>query len=798
MSDAIDRKVIGQRVRRLEDRTLLKGEARFVADITLPGMLHVAFIRSPYAHAMIESIDTANALSLPGVVAVFTAKEIAQGLTRLRMPLGFPTDALPKDITPYVLSPKEVCFVGEPVAMVVAHSRREAEDGAGAVDIVYEPLPVSADFRRAIEPDAPKVRTEVTDNVLTRFRINYGDCAAARQTAAREFHTELHQHRGGAHPMEGRGIIASFDDATGDFNVWASTQMAHDLKFTIADMLGLPESRIRVLAPSVGGGFGAKFMVYPEDIAVAAAAYLMKQPLKWIEDRQEHFVSAIQERDQYWDMTIAVDADARILAISGKMIHDQGAYTPQGINCPYNAATSVTGPYIVPNYDVEVVVAQTNKVYTIPVRGAGYPEAVFVMERLLDLVADELGMDRAEVRRRNLIPPSKMPYTKPLKARSNAPIVLDTGDYLAAQAEVLERIGYEDFPRRQAEALRQGRYIGIGLGQGVKGTGRGPFESGAVAVSSTGRILVTTGAMHMGQGLGTALAQICAETLGVAVEKVEVISGDTSKISLGIGGFASRQTVTAGSSVLLAAERVREKALLVASQLLAQPVEQLLLKDGYVEKRDAPETRISLADIARKLRGVPGYSMPPGVDAGLEATCHWQIDSLSYANSCHACEVEVDIVTGGITLTRYVALQDSGRLINPTMVEGQLHGGIVHGIGNAMFEFMNYDDEGQPLSTTFADYLLATAPEIPRIELILHESPAPSNPLGVKGVGEGGTIPVAAAIASAVESALKPFQVRIQRVPISPVHLMEQIAASEEAARVLQGAGAEPQITEKV
>ncbi|HTJ99464.1 MAG TPA: xanthine dehydrogenase family protein molybdopterin-binding subunit [Bordetella sp.] len=766
---------IGQRVRRIEDTPLLRGRGQYVADVSLPDTLHVAFVRSPHAHAEIRGVDTASALAREGVVAVVTAREMEQYLTRLRMPLGFPTAALPPDITPFVLTPHEVCFVGEAVAMVIATSRYAAEDGAGEVYVDYEPLPALSDCRDADKPESPPVRRESPDNVLTRFTVAYGDCDQAFAQAAHVFKESLHQHRGGAHPMEGRGLVAEFDPVRDTLTVWSSTQMSHELQFTLADMLGMAETRIRVIAPDVGGGFGAKFLIYPEEIAVAAVAMQMRRPIKWIEDRAEHFVSSIQERDQYWDVEIAVDAQAKVLGIRGRMVHDQGAYTPQGINCPYNAVTGVTGPYIVPNYAIDAVVAQTNKVYTIPVRGAGYPEGAFVMERLLDSVARGMSLDRAEVRRRNLVPVDKLPYVKPLKIRSGKAITLDSGDYLKSQETVLQAIDYAGFRQRQAAARAEGRYIGIGLAHAVKGTGRGPFESGSVKISSTGRISVATGAMHMGQGMRTAMAQIVADVLGVEIDHVQVISGDTSFISMGIGGFASRQTVTAGSSILLAARQVQAKARKVAAALLSVDESVLTMQGGRVYLSDQPEKGVTLAQVARALRGIPGYDLPAGAGAGLEATVYWEPDAMTYANAFHACEVEVDIDTGGVAITRYVGLHDCGKLINPLIVEGQIHGGIVHGIGNALFEFMRYDENAQPLTTTFAEYLLPTSTEIPHLELLFTESATDANPLGVKGVGEVGTIPVTSAIASAIDDALADFGVHIAAIPVDPVALVEQL-----------------------
>jgi aerobic carbon-monoxide dehydrogenase large subunit len=413
------------------------------------------------------------------------------------------------------------------------------------------------------------------------------------------------------------------------------------------------------------------------------------------------------------------------------------------------------------------------------VRGAGYPQAAFAMERLMDRLARELQLDRAELRRRNLIPAEKMPYLKPLKTRAGEQAQYDSGDYPGCQAEILRAAAWDDFPRRQADARQSKRYIGIGIAHGIKGTGRGPFEFGGVRVSPTGRITVSTGAAAMGQGVATALAQICAESFGVRAEDVTVVAGDTAAAPLGLGGFASRQTVTAGSSVRIAAQAVAAKARKLASHMLEAAEEDLEIVDGEVRVVGAPQLAVKLGEISRILKGAPGYGFPQGIDPGLEANATFRIDQLAYSNACHVVEVEVDIETGGVTILRYLAIQDSGRRVNPLIVEGQVHGGIAHGIGNAVFEWMGYDAQGQPVTTTFADYLLPTATEVPRFETLYKESPSPHNPLGVKGVGEVGVIPAAAAIVSAIEDALSPFGVKISQMPIMPHELVALIARHE-------------------
>ena len=768
---------IGQRVLRLEDGPLLRGGGRFVDDLKFAGMLEAAFVRSPHAHAGIRGINCDAARRLTGVHAVLTLADLAPLLTAERLPLQFRTDQLKGDVAPFILAKDEVVYVGEVVAIVVAQTRAIAEDAAALVEVDYEPLPAISDCRAALRPGAPLVHRNKSSNLLIEFRQAYGDAAAAFARAPHRARVSLKQHRGGAHSMEGRGAAAVYDANEERLTLWTSTQLAHEVRAFLMRLLRLDENRIRVVAPDVGGGFGGKFVLYPEEVAVATASLLLHRPVKWIEDRREHFCACVQERDQYWDVESAFDNEGRVLGVRGELIHDQGAYTPQGLNLPYNTSTGVPGPYIVPAYDLWVRVVETNKVATMPVRGAGYPEASFTMERLLDAIAHELKMDRAEVRRRNLVPAEKMPYVTPLKTRSGSAIAYDSGDFPRCVAMATEAIDYSGFAERQRRAREDGRYLGIGVGNGVKGTGRGPFESGIVRIGRSGRISVYTGAMPMGQGIRTALAQICAEQFAVEAENVSVVAGDTAVIPYGQGGFASRQTVTAGSSVHMAAIKVREKALAVAAHLLETSVEDLELRNGRIEVVGAPGSGLSLREVAEAVSGVPGYSMPGKFDPGLESMQSFLPDALTYGMGCHAVEVEVDVETGRVRILRYVVVNDSGRLINPMIVEGQLVGGTAHAIGNTLYEWMGYNDDAQPLTTTFADYLLPTAPEVPNIELHFLQSPSPLNPLGVKGVGESGCVPAAGAIVAAIEDAVSPFGVKIGEYPVTPAKLFALIAA---------------------
>jgi aerobic carbon-monoxide dehydrogenase large subunit len=781
---------VGERTRRVEDPALLTGRALFVDDIALPGTLSAAFVRSSFAHAAIRKIDKSAALALPGVIAVYTLEDLRPHLTSDRTPLGqsvrelvgLATKSLRENISPFILARDEVCYVGDPIAVVVAENRYVAEDAAQMVEVDYEPLVAVSDCRAAAKPDAALVHRSVPNNILAEYTVGYGDCKEAFSGAAHVFDLSLTQHRGCAHPIEGRGVLAHHDVVEDRTTVWTSTQSPHEIRLSLIQLLDVDDEKLRVITPDVGGGFGAKYLIYPEEVVVPLAARLLGRPVKWIEDRREHFLTSIQERDQYWDLEIALDDDAKILGVRGTLINDQGAYTPQGINVSYNSATSLPGPYRLPNYQLEILAVETNKVPTMPVRGAGYPQGAFAIERLLDLAATQLKIDRAEIRRRNLVPPEAMPYTTPLKTRAGTPVKYDSGDFPKCQSMALQAVGYSQFRARQEKARNEGRYIGLGVANGVKGTGRGPFETGIVRIGRSGKISVYSGAAAMGQSTKTMLAQIAADQFGVSPEDINVIAGDTAYVSMGHGGFASRQTVNAGSSTHIAAKGVREKVLKIAAELLGLPVDSLTLRDGRVV---GPDTNLSidLGDLAREAIGIPGYSLPKGIDPGLEQTTNFMPAGLTYSNASHCVEVEVDIGIGSVRVVRYVVVSDCGRLINPMIVEGQIVGGVVHGIGNALLERMAYDENAQPLTTNFGEYLLPTATELPRIEVLTHVSPSPLNPLGVKGVGECGVIPAAAAIMSAIENALEPFAVRIAETPLFPERVLQLIEEGRAAGR---------------
>jgi aerobic carbon-monoxide dehydrogenase large subunit len=769
----------GARVKRLEDPTLLKGRGRFVDDLHLPGMLHAAFVRSPHAHARIRSVSAERARGVRGVRAVMTLADLPPAVGQRRLPLLVPNPAIRQPWTQFALAKDEACYVGEAVAVVVAQSRYAAEDGAAQVGVDYEVLPASADCRTAIDPGAALAHLGSNDNVAARFPVGYGDVRAAFAGAAHVFTESLWHHRGCGQALECRGVLANYDELADLLTVWSATQSPHGTKRSLVEALGRDENQIRVIAPDVGGGFGPKGIFYPEETVVPACAMLLGRPVKWTEDRLEHFTCATQERDQYWDVEIAVGSDGRILGVRGAMIHDTGAYLPWGMIMPYIAATTMPGPYVVPSFRMDVTVALTNKTPTTPVRGAGRPQAVFAMERLLDRVARELRLDPADVRRRNLVPPDRMPYAVGLMSRDGSPVTYDSGDYPACQAKALESAAYADFPARQTRARAEGRLIGIGIANYVEGTGLGPFEGAIVRVMPSGKVFLVTGAAPQGQGHRTTLAQICADHLGVRPEDVTVVMADTAAIPMGIGTFASRIAVNAGSSVHVAAAAVREKILTLAAHMLEAAAADLELEGGRAVVRGAPDRAVTFGQMALlAVGGMPGYSMPGGLAPGLEATSYFTPSQSTYCNGTHVAEVEVDTETGDVRILRYTVAHDSGRLINPLVVDGQIEGGVAHGIGNALYEWMRYDDQAQPLTTTFVDYLLPLATDMPPLAMTHLETPTPLNPLGVKGAGEGGTIPAAAAIIAAVENALQPFGLQLRETPITPERITELIDAA--------------------
>lgn len=765
---------IGRRVRRTEDSLLLRGKGCYVDDLKLPGILHVAVLRSPHAHARITGIDVSAAREMPGVIAVYTEADLP-ATARRPMPISVPNPAILQLRAQRVLAMDEVCAVGDPVAFVVAENRYLAEDACESIVVDYEELPVASSALDALRPDAPPVHLGSPDNMAANVKMGFGDVPAAFQDAPHVVKETYWQNRGSAHPMETRGYVAEFHPSKEELTIWSSGQAPHLEKKSLVELLDWDPEKLRVIMNDVGGGFGPKAMFYPEEVMVCVAARDLKRPVKWIEDRREHFLTATQERDQWWTMEMALEADGRIRGVKLEMVHDNGAWLPWGIIMPWISVTTTPGPYIVPAMTVDLKVVFTNKGPTSPVRGAGRPQAVFAMERILDLAAKRLGVDPAELRRRNFIQPEQMPYEVGFIYRDGKPMRYDSGDYPATQAAALERADYAGFAERQRQARLEGRFIGMGVANYVEGTGLGPFEGATVRVQQNGRISVLTGASPQGQGHKTTFAQICADQLDLPMEQIDVITADTTAVSMGIGTFASRITVTAGNSVYLAAREVRAQIVDLAAHMMGCDASALEFVNGRVVRTEDPSQGMGLSDLARISQGMPGFSMPQGMKAGLESTQYFSPVQSTFCNGTAVVEVEVDAAIGQMKILNYVMAHDCGNLINPLIVDGQIQGAVAHGIGNATLEWMQYDENCQPVTTNFGEYLMPMATDVPRVDAVHLETPTPLNPLGVKGAGEGGTIPAAAAIISAMENALQEFGVSFTHSPLVPGQVWKQL-----------------------
>jgi aerobic carbon-monoxide dehydrogenase large subunit len=771
-------KHFGARVARLEDPALLSGRGRFVDDIHLPGTLHACFVRSPHPHARIRGIDVVAARAMPGVHAVLTADDLPPRMATGQIPMLVPNPSIRTPRTQLALARDEVCYVGQTIAVAIAESRYLAEDAAAAVEVAYDVLPAVSDARDAVKASTARVHSDLPSNIAAVVPMSYGDVDATFARAAHVFEEELALHRGSAMPLEGRAVLSSYDDVADLLTVWSATQTPHLCRGTLADMFERDLESIRVIAPFVGGGFGTKAPFYAEEAVIPGAAMKLRRPVTWQEDRREHFLSATQERDQYWSVAIAVDADGKILGLRGRMLHDTGAFLPWGIIVPYIASTTFPGPYVVPAYRIEATVVLTNRVPTTVVRGAGRPQAVFAMERLMDRVACELALDRAEVRARNMIAPEQMPYSVGLTFRDGKPLVYASGDFPKSQARALALSDYAGFRARQAKARTQGRYLGIGIGNYVEGTGLGPFEGVTVRVLPNGKVAVATGATTQGQGTRTTLSQIVADAVGCRLEDIVMTAGDTAAIAQGIGAFASRQAINAGSSASIAGGHVRGQITALAARVLGVPEGEIDVEDGRATARGGNKPSLAFGELARLAQGMPGFSLPAGQTPGLEHTAYFAPPQASYCNGTHIAEVEVDPETGGVTLLDYTVAHDSGNVINPAIVDGQVQGGVAHGVGNALFEWMKYDAGAQPLTTSFQDYLLPGACDVRGCRIEHVETPNPLNPLGVKGAGEGGTIPAPAAIVSAIEDALSPFGVRFAEMPLTPDRIVAALRAA--------------------
>jgi aerobic carbon-monoxide dehydrogenase large subunit len=777
---------IGRSIKPDKSSRFITGDGMYVGDVRLPNMLHAALVRSIHAHARIRDIDIKEALGLDGVVGVWSGREIEDRISPFPESFEIHPARWLEEVKPVLQGPRptalaqgKVHYVGEAVAIVVAEDRARAEDAVDAVVVEYEELPVVADPEESLQPRAPLVHEGSKNNVVFSFSIEKGEVDQALGAAPYRLSERFRHHRYCAAPLECRGVVAWVEPKTNILTVWSSTQMPHLVRRQIAAQLDLPEERVRVIAPDIGGGFGPKVFAYPEEILVPFLALELGRPVKWIEDRTEHFISTAHGRDQLHDVEMAFDETGRILALRDRFLLDNGAYNPMGLTDAYNTAAHIQGPYKIPNLSVTGTCVSTNKVPNAPYRGAGRPEAVFVMERSIDMIAARLGLDPARVRRRNFVQPEEMPYHAGILYRDGEPICYDSGNFPETLRRALEAAGYDELRKRQQELRQCGRYLGIGIGCYVEGTGVGSFEGAKVRIDASGQLIIATGATGHGQGHETVYAQIAADLWGVGLDKVSLVEGDTASIPFGCGTFGSRSTVNVGSAIHGASTRLKEKVLRLAAHILEANPDDLELGEGKVFIRGMPQRSISFGELARA--AVPGWAskLPEELEPGLEAIFYFVPPTVTWANAAHVAVIEVDVQTGGIKLLDYIVAHDAGRLINPLLADGQIHGGVAQGIGAALYEEIVYDPNGQVLSGSFVNYLLPSSIEVPSIKTVHLESPSPLNPLGVKGLGEGGAIAPPAAIANALANALLPLATRVNEIPLTPERVMEILARKE-------------------
>jgi carbon-monoxide dehydrogenase large subunit len=790
MNDIASTAFIGRSLPRREDRRLLTGRGQFIADFELPRMLHAVFVRSPLAHARIKAVDLTRAAAAPGVICALSGPELAQLLppvsdTQLALPSKWTTQVQHKFINPQqpLLAHDKVRHVGEAVAVIVAETRYVAEDAAQLVELDLDPLPAVLDPDASLAEGSPIVHDRFGTNLIGSFTIAKGDIERAMARAPHRLKRRFHHHRYAAMPMECRGVVGLHDSRTDTLTIWSSTQVVHWVRREAAAVLQLPEARIRCVALDVGGGFGVKGHVYPEDLLIPFLARRLGRPVQWIEDRREHLICSCHSRDQIHDVEVGFDDEGRILALADSFAVDGGAWNPIGAGVVYNTAAHLPGPYKIGAMAIEARIAATNKTPNAPYRGAGRPEAAFAMERIIDLVAGELGLEPAEVRLRNMIRDDEMPYAMGMPYRDGEPIVYDGGDYPAALEKALEAVGgLAAFRERQRAARDDGRLLGLGLGCYVEGTGVGPFESALVRIESSGKIYVTSGACPQGQGMETIFAQVVADAWNVHPDDVVISLADTAGIAIGFGTIASRTTVTLSAAIHGASEKLRTKVFAIAANLLECGIGDLELRNGRVGIVGVPGVDVTLAKVAQAARPGWDHGRPAGLDAGLEETYYFEPPTVTWSYAAHAAVVEVDAETGRVRIENYAITHDCGVVVNPMLVEGQVVGGAIQGIGGALFEHIHYDATGQPLTTTLAEYMLPTAGEMPPLQLAHQHSPSPRNPFGVKGVGEGGPIAPPAAIANAVADALRPLKVEFNGTPIAP-HQIVEAARSAKVAR---------------
>jgi carbon-monoxide dehydrogenase large subunit len=757
-------KLVGAKVKRREDPKLIRGLGQYVDDINLPNMLHVAILRSPYAHARIKSLETAAAGQHPGVVAVVTGAELKDKIGPLPVSGGNDTLRVPKH---YVLAVDKVCYVGEGIAAVAAEDRYTARDALDLIQVEYEALPVVSDAEKALTPRSPVIHSEWADNVAFRSEQKQGNLTKAFKAAHKIVKQRLIHQRLAPIAIEPRGVLARYLSAEKELTVWSSTQIPHMLKSHLSKMLNLPENELRVIAPDVGGGFGSKLNVYAEEGLLGYLALKLNRPVKWSEGRRENIQATIHGRGQVGEVEAAVKKDGTILGLRYRVIADIGAYhqlfTPA---IPPFTGLMLSGCYKIPAITIELTAAFTNKMSTDAYRGAGRPEATYVVERMMDRVARELRLDPVAVRKKNFPKPTEFPF------KTATGLAYDSGNYQLALGKAMKTAGYEKLRRDQKRLRSRGRYLGIGVSTYVEICAMGPkgmWEYGKVQVEPSGKVTVLSGASPHGQGQQTSFAQIVADELGVELDDITVIHGDTALVPKGIGTFGSRATAVGGIAIYQAAEKVKEKAREIASHLLEVDPDDLNFSEGKFTVKGVPKKGLTIQQIAQEAHA--GKNLPKKMDSGLAAESQFEPSNFTFPFGTHICVVEVEPQTGKIEIKKYVAVDDCGKVINPLLVDGQIQGGIVQGLGQALFEEVVYDENGQLLTASLMDYALPRAADLPRLNLTRTETPTPVNPLGIKGIGEAGTIGSTPAIVNAVVDALAPFGVTHIDMPLTPQKL---------------------------
>ena len=756
--------MIGSSPRKIADQRFVRGSGRFLDDITPARGLHLGVLRSVHAHARIVGVDTTAARRMPGVAAVWTAADLDDAARTMPTAYGGSPKGRPWAIP--VLASDVARYVGEPIAVVVAGDPYSLADAVQAVRVDYEPQPAVTDVEGA-HAGVAKVHAEWPDNAALAARGSMGDVDSALGRADLIVEERLRHARLSAVPIETRGVLAYPEGET--LIVWSSTQSPYSLRDVVATALGLPAERVRVLVPDVGGGFGPKGAIYPEEILVALAAQRLGRPVKWIETRREAFSAMGHDREQEHATRVGFTRDGTIVGIDGRFAADVGAYPAQGDGLTANTVNHLCAPYRVRHYRNVGTSLVTNKTFNAAYRAAGRPEAVFVMERLVDIGARRLGLDPADVRRRNLIRADEMPYKPGLTYKDGVPISYDPGDFPAAFDTLLARLGYEDWRKRQT-AHREGPCrLGVGVACYLQGPGLGPYESATVRVDPSGKVYVLIGVVAQGQGHATTLAQIAAAELGARFDDVTVVAGDTSLVPFGMGTGGSRVAANAGPAVARTAREVRDKATRVAAELLECAPADVRIDEGRVHVAGLPTKSLPLGRVAHA--AIKSKALRPLGEPGLNACTYFYPDTVTWAFGANGAVVEVDVETFAVRLLRYAAIHDPGRAINPVIVEGQLQGGLVQGIGAGLFEEVAYDAGGQLLTASLMDYAIPKAHDVPLIDVVLDEHPSVINDLGIKGVGESGCIAPAAAIANAIEDAVADLGITVREVPVTPARL---------------------------